>query len=259
MRMGGILVIVVLSQLGMGQSQSTDMSGMDMSHMAHQNQPSVPEMTGSERDGGAMAMHSMEGHHMDMGPHMKMTSLRAPQPGDQKRADEIAQAAREAVEKYKDYKTALADGFKIFLPNVPQKQYHFTNYRYAWQARNHFDPSHPTSLLYQKAGDDYKLIGVMYTAKKDASEDELNSRIPLSIAQWHAHVNLCMPPRDRKQEALQPNAKYGLRGSITTKDDCDAAGGRFFPQVFGWMVHVYPFEQRAEDVWSVERQANHED
>jgi hypothetical protein len=259
MRMGGILVIVVLSLFGMGQSQSTDMSGMDMSHMAHQNQPSVPEMTGSERDGGAMAMHSMEGHHMDMSPHMKMTSLRAPQPGDQKRADEIAQAAREAVEKYKDYKVALADGFKIFLPNVPQKQYHFTNYRYAWQARNHFDPSHPTSLLYQKDGDEYKLIGAMYTAKKDASEDELNSRIPLSIAQWHAHVNLCMPPRDRKQEALQPNAKYGLRGSITTKDDCDAAGGRFFPQVFGWMVHVYPFEQKAEDVWSVERQANHED
>jgi hypothetical protein len=259
MRMGCILVIAVLSVPGMGQSQSTDISGMDTSHMAHQNQPSEHEMAGNEGDGSAMAMHSMEGHHMDMGPHMKMTPLRAAQPGDQKKADEIAQAAREAAEKYKDYKTALADGFKIFLPDVPQKQYHFTNYRYAAQARNHFDPSHPTSLLYQKDGDDYKLIGVMYTAKKEASEDELNSRIPLSVAQWQAHVNLCMPPRDRKQEALQPNAKFGLRGSIITEDECDTAGGRFFPQVFGWMVHVYPFEQKAEDVWSVARQANHMD
>ena len=27
------------------------------------------------------------------------------------------------------------------------------------------------------------------------------------------------------------------------------------PQIFGWMVHVYPFEQKPEDIWSVERQA----
>ena len=37
-------------------------------------------------------------------------------------------------------------------------------------------------------------------------------------------------------------------------DACEAAGGRFFPQAFGWMVHVYPYEQKAEDIWSVERQ-----
>ena len=42
--------------------------------------------------------------------------------------------------------------------------------------------------------------------------------------------------------------------------DCEAAGGKFMPQIFGWMVHVYPFEQKPEDVWSVERQAhNHMD
>ncbi len=45
-----------------------------------------------------------------------------------------------------------------------------------------------------------------------------------------------------------------------TEQDCDAAGGHFLPQVFGWMVHVYPFEQKPEDVWSVERQMhNHAD
>ena len=27
-------------------------------------------------------------------------------------------------------------------------------------------------------------------------------------------------------------------------------------EIFGWMVHVYPFEQKAEDVWSVQRQAS---
>jgi hypothetical protein len=50
------------------------------------------------------------------------------------------------MEKYKDYHVALNEGFKIFHPEVPQKQYHFTNYRYAMQAAFNFNPEHPTSL-----------------------------------------------------------------------------------------------------------------
>jgi hypothetical protein len=75
-------------------------------------------------------MHSMEGH-MDMGPHMKMTALRPAKPGDADRAQQVVEGARKASEKYMDYHVALADGFKIFLPNIPQKMYHFTNYSYA--------------------------------------------------------------------------------------------------------------------------------
>jgi len=99
----------------------------------------------------------------------------------------------------------------------------------------------------------------MYTAKKDATESELNERIPLSIAQWHAHVNLCLPPRDKREDVLPNSTEFGLRGSIATKEACDAAGGKFYPQVFGWMVHVYPLEQKQADIWSVERQHNHMD
>ncbi len=131
-----------------------------------------------EDEGAAHAMSSMESHHMDMGPHMKMTPLRPLQPGDQERADQVVQAARRVAEKYSDYKVALADGFKIFMPDHPQKQYHFTNYWYAFEARRHFNPDLPTSLLYEKNGDGYKLIGVMYTARKDASLEE--TRLPHS-------------------------------------------------------------------------------
>jgi hypothetical protein len=260
MRLTLLGTVILAASFCAAQGQHGDMAGMDMSHDSAQNAShDVHDMPGMDGGGSAMAMHSMESRHMDMGPHMKMTALRAPQPGDQEKADKIVAAAREAAEKYKDYKVALNDGFKIFLPNVPQKQYHFTNYRYAWQARNNFDPSHPTSLVYEKNGDGYKLIGVMYTAKKDATEDELNERVPLSIAQWHAHVNLCLPPRDKKEDVLPNSTQFGLRGSIATKEGCDAAGGRFHPQVFGWMVHVYPFEQKQADIWSIERQHNHMD
>ena len=220
------------------------------------NDADMRDMVGMNSDGTAHAMRSMEDRQMSMGPHMKMTSLREIKPGDQEKADQIVAGARKAAEQYTDYKAALADGYKIFLPNLPQRQYHFTNYRYAFEAAFNFNPEHPTSLLYEKHGDDYKLIGVMYTAPKNANWNELDQRIPLSVAQWHAHINMCLPPSDRRNEAWGPIAKFGLAGSISTKVECDAAGGKFMPQIFGWMVHVYPFEQKPEDIWSVERQAH---
>ena len=264
MRVVGIVLssLFVASLLWAQQTKSgNDMPNMDMSsHDTSANSSNTHGMQGTSDDGSVHVMNSMENRHMDMGPHMKMTALRELKPGDQQKADQVVAAARQVAEKYQDYKVALADGFRIFHPEVQQKQYHFTNYEYAFEAAQHFNPEHPTSLLYEKQGDDYKLVGVMYTARKNTPEDELDARIPLSIAQWHAHVNLCLPPADRNTRLLGPNPQFGLRGSIATKEACDAAGGRFMPQIFGWMVHVYPFEQKPEDIWSVERQAhNHAD
>ena len=230
------------------------MPGHDMSAMPGQNQSDD-----ASDDASALAMHSMEGHHMDMGPHMKMTALRPAQPGDAERAQKVVVAARSVMEKYKDYHTALNDGFRIFHPEIPQKQYHFTNYRNAFAAFSRFDPDSPTSLLYEKDGDGYRLVGVMYTAPKRFTEDDLDQRIPLSVAQWHEHVNYCAPPAGHKGDVLSANPKFGLRGSITTESECAAAGGEFHPVIFNWMVHVYPLEKDEAQIWSVDRQHQHED
>ena len=248
-----LLFSVLWAQDQKPENGAHTMPNMDM---AGQKPSDIKDMPGMETEGGVHAMPSMENRHMDMGPQMKMTGLRNPQPGDSERAAQVVAAARQVAEKYLDYKTALADGFKIFLPEVPQKQYHFTNYRYGFEAALHFNPDHPTSLLYEKRGEGYTLTGVMYTAPKNFSEDELNERIPLSIAQWHAHVNLCVPPPDKRNEMRGPNPRFGLAGSISTEDACSAAGGNFIPQIFGWMVHIYPFEQKPEDIWSLDRQAH---
>jgi len=248
------------SAAGNSQPSSQDsMPGMDMpAHHDMSNMKDMPMADKDENDAGAHVMHSMEGH-MDMGPHMKMTALRQTKPGDGARAQVVVDAARKAAEKYLDYHSALADGFQIFLPNIPQKIYHFTNYKYAMEAGFHFNPEHPTSLLYEKHGNDYKLIGVMYTAPKRFTEDQLDERIPLSVAQWHEHVNFCRPPAnmpasEKMEKLLGPNAQFGLKGSIHTPEACDAAGGTFIPIVFNWMVHVYPFEKDQASIWSVERQ-----
>ena len=188
-----------------------------------------------------------------MAGHMYMTTLRAPKAGDQQKADAIAAAAKQAMAPYQDYRKAVADGYVIFLPDVPQPQYHFTKREYGLQAAFQFDPLKPTSLLYKKTADGgYKLVGAMYTDRMRASEDELDGRIPLSIARWHQHINFCKAPKGQEAAYFGPDAKFGLHGSITTEEACNAAGGEFHPHLFGWMVHVYPYETDPRKIWSVD-------
>jgi len=156
-----------------------------------------------------------------------------------------------ALAKYKDYHVAEADGFKPFHPEIKaQKVVHFTRSWYGLKASFTFNPDEPTSLLYQRtAGGGYKLIGAMYTDRKAATPDELNQRVPLSVARWHRHVNICIPPISTHMKS-EDWTKFGPAGSIATKEACDAVGGHFFPQIFGWMVHVYPWEPNPQLVWA---------
>jgi hypothetical protein len=214
-------------------------------------------MAGSAAAGAPAAadgsMAHMSGDMSDMSGHMHMTTLSPEKEGDRRKADALVASAKAAMAPYQDYHKALADGYEIFLPNIPQPQYHFTKNLYGLEARVHFDPGKPTSLLYTKTGDGgYALVGAMYTDRVDASEEELNERIPLSIARWHQHINFCKAPEGQKAGYFGPDAKFGLRGSITTKDACEAAGGVFYPHIFGWMVHVYPYEKDPKGIWSTD-------
>ena len=185
-----------------------------------------------------------------MANHMCITPMRTKQSGDEERARAVAAQVKAAIEKYKDYKKAIADGYVQANPTVDQPQFHFTNDANAKLADSEFDPSRPTSLLYfQTPTQKFKLEGVMFTARPNATEDELNRRIPLSVARWHKHINLCLPPKGVHIE--QANLKeFGLRGSIASAEACEQAGGRWIPQIFGWMVHVYPYETEPEKIWA---------
>lgn len=224
-------------------SAGQPMQGMDHSKM--QDADAADEHA-SEKD----AMSDMATSHMHGStPHMTMTAMRPQTPADVQKANEIVTQLKGGIEKYRDYHVALNDGFKIFMPNVPQPEYHFTSYENGFLAAMHFDPSRPTSLLYKKSGDGYELVGAMYTMPKRASQEQLDQRVPLSIAMWHLHTNLCLPPQSGLK--IADWTKFGLRGSITTQDACDAAGGRFRPSIFGWMVHVYPYETSLDKVFAM--------
>jgi hypothetical protein len=220
---------------------SDDMPGMEMNEMQHD--------AATHPDAAQSAHEAMSGHHMEMDAHMFMTAPRPENPRDDARARAIVVTVRNAIEKYRDYKAALADGFQIFHPEVPQQHYHFTNYRYAFEAIFTFNPEHPTSLLYKKTQGGYELEGRMFTARKKATEDELNERVPLSVAPWHKHVNICLPPKGAqpRQTGLR---EFGFGGSISTEEACNQVGGRWLPQISNWMVHVYPYETNPQKIWA---------
>ena len=49
-------------------------------------------------------------------------------------------------------------------------------------------------MLYVKnSSGDYVLVGAMYSAPADYTPDQLDALIPLSVAHWHAHTNICLP------------------------------------------------------------------
>lgn len=187
-------------------------------------------------------------HQKHFGPHMKWTVLRTANADDARRADQIVQTLRQALAKYKDYRVALNDGFAPLHPERKPKHYHFANKQHRLLSKIRFNPAEPTALLYRKTEDGYELEGAMYTAPRGMSEDQLNERVPLSVAQWHAHVNICF---QADGSGRRMNRKQlGLKGTITTEAECQQAGGRFVPQAGGWMSHVYPFESTPVKIWA---------
>lgn len=199
-----------------------------------------------EHSGGAV--EAMIPHLRHAGPHMKWTALRPATAGDSKRADHIVQTLRQGLARYKDYRVAMDDGYVPMHPERKPRHYHFANRQRRVLAQVRFDPAEPTSLLYKKTEDGYELEGAMYTAPRDMTEDQLNERIPLSVAQWHAHINICLESDGSGRRMTR--RQFGFKGTIASESECRQAGGRFVPQAGGWMIHVYPFEATPAQIWT---------
>src|SRR5258706_773662 len=199
---------------------STDMDGMDMSASDDWKMPA-------------------------MAKHMPYSTRRPLSAADSIQSAHVINELRQAIAKYQDVAVAEADGYKMFAPQIKnQPQYHFTKKWNAIRNQFGFDPARPTSLLYKKDGQgQFHLIGAMYTASKRTSEEDLNERVPLSVAHWHWNVNWGIPVREAKErwyETKDGRPIFGPLG-VATKAECDAPNGRFIPQAFGWMLHANTF------------------
>ena len=258
-------IVIVAAAPAIAQSMDgVDMSGSSAGANAGASQTS--------------AVAAMDGSLM-MGAHMTMTQLRPETAADQARAQEIIETMRRELSKYKDYKVAEADGYKPFQPTLPQDVYHFANRDLTvGEYLGNFDLAHPGSLLYEKEPlGGWKLVGAMYDGPPNSTPEQLDKLIPLGVGRWHAHTSICLPPGITKQDVqngnvgarMRPNIssaidrpagrglsdgdaarmrfgymsdpRFGLGGTISTAAECAAVGGNFHPQIFGWMIHVYPF------------------
>ena len=205
----------------------------------------------------AATHEAMAGHLME-GAHMRMTPMRAATAADSIRATAVADTLRRALAKYADPAAAERDGYKLFAPNIKtQRVYHYAKWTNGLKAVFTFDAAKPTAILYKKdSAGKMKLVGAMYTMPKGASVDRLDKRVPLGIAEWHEHINICLPKKGderRYAETVDGKMKFGPMGSIESKDVCNAANGRFIPVLGGWMVHANVFEGTdLKSVWAEE-------
>jgi len=203
-------------------------------------------MSAQHSHGGSMIPVMSDADMRAMAAHMEMTPKRAVTTSDSIRADRIATSLRNAIAKYRDVRLAEADGFHMFAPKMKNQQvYHFTKNLWALENQFQFNPERPTSLLYTRDEQgNFVLVGAMYTAPKRLSAEDLNKRVPISVGQWHKHVNWCLPLRlqtERWSETRNGRPLFGPLG-VSTREECDAAGGRFMKEVFGWMIHANVFE-----------------
>jgi hypothetical protein len=252
--------------------------GLATAALAHDDMEGMDMVSTGGGGGDTGAMGSM-GAHMKMSEHMTMTETRAVVPADTQRGEVIIKTMREKLAKYEDYKVAIADGYEPYMESVPQDVYHFANKSAtAAEYMGDFDLARPGSLLYEKKTlGGYKLVGAMYDAPPGDTPAQLDQLIPLSLSHWHAHTNICLPrgvteddvlngrignnmrpdisssgnmengmrrnagSGDRMRFGYMADPRFGFTGTISTDEDCQAAGGTFHKQIFGWMIHVYPF------------------
>jgi len=126
---------------------------------------------------------------------MSMTRPRARRsPGDKARADAIVAAAKNEQSVTVTIARLRPTAYTIFMPDQHQNVYHFILESPNLVDKDRFDPDQPRGLLYTKTdgpSPGYKLVGVMYMARYDATEEELNARsrsLSLAMARPPQHV-----------------------------------------------------------------------
>jgi hypothetical protein len=164
--------------------------------------------------------------------HMSFTPVRPGTAADSARALEVVEHLRAAVAPYQTLEAAEAAGYQSRKDPEMVKGARILHVgkRMGLPGQSKpFDPSAPQALLYRRGADGkFRLAGAMYVAPLSATLDDLDAMIPLSVAHWHQHMNICISGSARSFRRI-PKA--------TTAEACEAAGGRFRAES-RYMVHV---------------------
>ncbi|MFL5515325.1 MAG: hypothetical protein ACJ8DJ_04155 [Gemmatimonadales bacterium] len=169
---------------------------------------------------------------MELGQHhMSFTRPRGGTAADTARALAVVRTLRGAIAQYPTLAAAEAAGYRSRLPEMMQQRrrmLHLARPRSSTSTAE-FDAAAPQALLYRRdESGRFQLAGAMFVAPEGATEADLDARIPLSVARWHQHHNVCRGPKGE----MKPRYL-----GATTASACEAVGGRFRSES-RYMVHV---------------------
>ena len=89
-----------------------------------------------------------------------------------------------------------------------------------------------------------------------AALDELLDLLDLEALEVNLYRGFS-PPEDRIRDYKAAHPKFGMFGSINTKEDCTAERGTFHPYLFTWMIHIFPYEGNFKEVFSTSDDVAH--
>src|SRR4051812_3044794 len=94
----------IVIRIGIVVALAVGLAAQEYHHDGSMGNMSMGEPQESAPQAQAGANEQMSHHHLDMGPHMKMTAPRPATQADKDRAAMTVATTREALNKYKDYK-----------------------------------------------------------------------------------------------------------------------------------------------------------
>ncbi len=184
--------------------------------------PASPGEVGTGAGGSAAVTSAADVAAEEHGGRGKVPQLPLTAAEQAELAVQLAQAKR-VVTEYPTVKDALAAGYAMSTVYVPCIGAHYTNIAFA----SHFDPAHPSELLYAGTTPDAKIVGLSYLVWHHGGQPDgfagPNDR-------WHQH---------------NANGGLCLRGGVvvageeSTRAQCAALGGTKTLLTDVWMVHAW--------------------
>jgi hypothetical protein len=177
-----------------------------------------------------MSDHSHEANNALAPDDKLMGGHLGPQPWhamtDKAQCDQLAgelALARETALKYPTVADAEAAGWRRVTPYVAGIAAHYMNFSLV---DGKFEIDKPEMILYDGTDDDSHVIGLSYYIRQEGTAEPTQG-FTGNNDHFHRHIGLCV-------------SGAGVIGdSTTTKEECEAMGGRKADGGNGWMNHVW--------------------
>ncbi len=167
----------------------------------------------------------------------------------------VVAAVKASIREIQDYKNAIADGYLRGNPEVKQTWLPLQQWSLRTRGRPALRPhrNQPRcSTLRPPTPGGFKPKGVMLPPSSNATESELNDRIPLSMAHWRISTSISVVRMPAKVKGVFRRSPEVRHVRVNDSQQGKRVRRRMEPGYFRtsstWMIHVFPYE---DDAWRI--------